>query len=149
MLRISFSRWMKRLRSRSVRKSHRRLRTSIGARVSQLERRTLLAAAFPEFVDPNPAPGNGFGTHVVPLSTGNVVITAPTDNLGGTAAGAVYLFNGQTGALISALRGSHANDGVGADGVIVLSNGNFLITSPLWDNGAVADAGAVTWGSGL
>jgi hypothetical protein len=78
-----------------------------------------------------------------------VVITAPTDNFGGTAAGAVYLFNGQTGALISAIRGSHANDQIGLNGVTLLGNGNFLVVSPQWDNGAAADAGAVTWGSGL
>ena len=30
----------------------------------------------------------------------------------------------------------------------VLSNGNYVVRSPDWDNGAAADAGAVTWGSG-
>ena len=76
---------------------------------SALEARLLLAANFAEFVDPHPAPGNQFGSQVVPLSTGNVVITSPYDDAGGTNAGAVYLFNGDTGALISTLKGSQAD----------------------------------------
>jgi hypothetical protein len=109
---------------------------------------TAHAVSFPEFVDPHPAPGNQFGSIVVPLSTGNVVITSPHDNAGGTNAGAVYLFNGATGALISTLRGSSTNDEVGQSGVTSLPSGNFVVQSPFWDNGAAADAGAVTWGSG-
>ncbi|MBL9160907.1 MAG: SUMF1/EgtB/PvdO family nonheme iron enzyme [Verrucomicrobiales bacterium] len=106
------------------------------------------APPFPEFVDPNPNPGNQFGAQVVPLSTGNVVITSPFDDAGGTDAGAVYLFNGATGALISTLRGSQANDNVGRWGVTALSNGNYVVSSPYWNNGSVFYAGAVTWGSG-
>jgi len=64
-------------------------------------------------VDPNPAPGNQFGTTVLVLSSGNVVVTSPFDDFGGTDAGAVYLFNGATGVLISTLRGSSASDFVG------------------------------------
>ena len=107
----------------------------------------LRAASFPEFVDPNPAPGNSFGIVVVPLSTGNVVIVSPNDDAGGSNAGAVYLFNGSTGALISTLRGSTANDQIGGL-ITALPNGNFVISSQNWDNGAAVDAGAVTWGSG-
>ena len=99
---------------------------------------------FPEFIDPNPNPGNHFGATVVALSTGNVVITSPSDDAGGSSAGAVYLFNGATGALISTLKGSHAGDNVGNGGVTALSNGNFVVTSVGWAN----YAGAVTWGSG-
>jgi hypothetical protein len=109
---------------------------------------TPLAASFSEFVDPHPAPGNQFGTHVVPLSTGNVVITSPCDDAGGTDAGAAYLFNGATGALISTLRGSTAGDSVASGGVTALANGNYVVHSPKWNNGFVAKAGAVTWGSG-
>jgi hypothetical protein len=64
---------------------------------------TLQAATFTEFVDPA---GNQFGAVVVPLSTGNVVITSPDDDAGGTDAGAVCLFDGSTGALISTLLAS-------------------------------------------
>ena len=63
-----------------------------------------------EFTDPNPNSGNNFGGSVLVLPSGNVAITSPNDDFGGTDAGAVYLFNGMTGALISTLRGSSAND---------------------------------------
>ncbi|MCX6847502.1 MAG: choice-of-anchor D domain-containing protein [Verrucomicrobia bacterium] len=105
------------------------------------------APPFAEFVDPNPNPGNNFGSSVVPLSTGNVVITSPNDDFGGTNAGAVYLFNGATGALISTLRGSNPNDNVGTV-VTALSNGNYVVGSPQWDNGAAINAGAATWCNG-
>ena len=110
---------------------------------------TLHAASFPEFADPNPAPGNHFGAIVVPLPTGNVVVTSPGDDAGGANAGAVYLFNGATGALISMLRGSHADDALGGSKVMAVANGNFVVVSPSWDAGAATDVGAVTWGSGV
>jgi len=113
-----------------------------------MEPRVLLAAAFTEFVDPNPAAGNQFGETVVVLESGNVVITSPFDDAGGQDAGAVYLFNGATGTLISTLRGDSANDHLGSDGVVALANGNFVVCSSDWDNGALIDAGAVTWGDG-
>ncbi|MFO0880918.1 MAG: hypothetical protein U0840_26635 [Gemmataceae bacterium] len=118
------------------------------AQLEMLEDRLAPAAAFAQFLDPNPAPGNNFGATVVPLSTGNVVITSPGDDFGGTNAGAVYLFNGATGALISTLRGSTAGDQIGSFGVTALSNGNYVVRSLSWDNGAATNAGAVTWGSG-
>ncbi|MBC8113659.1 MAG: hypothetical protein H7062_04735, partial [Candidatus Saccharimonas sp.] len=118
--------------------------------IQQLEPRVLLAAAFPEFVDPNPNAGNNFGHSVVALSTGNVVITSPFDDAGGTDAGAVYLFNGATGALISTLTGSTANDAVGLNGVTALSNGNYVVRSTNWDLDAThIGVGAVTFGDGM
>ena len=103
-----------------------------------------VADAFNEFVDPHPAAGNGFGSTIAPLSTGNVVITSPGDDAGASNAGAVYLFNGSTGALISTLRGSNANDAVGTTSVAALSNGNYVVVSSNW----YTYKGAVTWGSG-
>ena len=81
------------------------------------------------------------------MPNGNIVVTDPDYNGGiGVQAGAVYLYNGASGALISMLTGTAAGDQVGSSGVTVLSNGNYVVRSPDWDNGAVADAGAVTWG---
>ena len=114
-----------------------------------LEERTLLAAAFPQFLDPNPSVQNGFGEDVLPLSTGNVVITAPWDDAAGEDAGAVYLFNGSTGELISTLLGASPFDHIGSGGVVGLENGNFVISSPDWKNGGIAYAGAVTFSNGL
>jgi hypothetical protein len=78
-----------------------------------------------------------FGAQIVALSNGNLVATDPSGN-----GGAVYLFNGQTGVLISALTGL-TSLGVGPT-VTALANGNFVVSSPDWNNGM----GAVTWGSG-
>ncbi len=101
-----------------------------------------------QFVDPSPSANNGFGNAIVVLSNGNVVVTAPYDDAGGTDAGAVYLFSGSTGALISTLTGSSANNNVGSGGITALSNGNYVIRSPNWSNGTATNVGAVTWGSG-
>src|SRR5262245_23197308 len=127
---------------RTIRKQPARYRP----RVEALEDR--LAPSFSEFVDPHPAAGNQFGAAVVALSTGDVVITAPGDSAGGSGAGAVYLFNGATGKLISTLTGSHAGDHVGSGGVTALSNGNYVVGSPDWSNGSAGNAGAVTFGNG-
>src|SRR5262249_6305251 len=42
--------------------------------------------------------------------------------------------------------GFTAGDQVGS--VMALTNGNYVILSPYWDNGALADAGTVTFGNG-
>ena len=144
MNRWLFSRWTHTGTTPRPRPADRPVRLILDA----LEDRLTPAAAFPEFLDPNPNPGNQFGATVVALSTGNVVITSPFDDFAATDAGAVYLFNGATGALISTLRGSSANDQVGGGGVTALTNGNYVVRSQFWDNGAVGDAGAVTFGSG-
>src|SRR6478672_8400160 len=111
---------------------HRRSRLLRSRRLffEPLEERHVLAAAFAEFVDPNPTIGDGFGSQVVPLNTGNVVITAPFDDAAGKDAGAIYLFNGRTGALISTLTGATAGDHAGSGFVVALTNGNFVVPSP-------------------
>jgi hypothetical protein len=94
---------------------------------------------FPQFNLPDPAgdnpPGTDyFGTQVIPLSTGNIVVNGGNE-------GAVYLFNGQTGALISKLTG---NPGDSME-ITALTNGNFVVADTSWNN----SVGAVTWGSGI
>ena len=101
-------------------------------------------AAF-SLIDPHPVAGNGFGTATTVLSgNGNVVVNVGGDSLMANGAGAVYLFNSMTGALLSTLTGSHAGDAVGNGSVTALRNGNFVVTSSQWNS----KAGAVTWGSG-
>ena len=96
-----------------------------------------------------PAGSGMFGKAVTVLTNGNFVVTDPTYSIPGGAAkvGAVYLYDGVTLAVISTLTGSTANDQIGNAGVTVLANGNYVVLSPYWNNGAVAIAGAVTWGS--
>src|SRR5262245_27447126 len=111
-----------------------------------LPARSLCAATHVELVGP---PGSGaFGTSVTALTNGNIVVTDPQFDLPGVEdVGAVYLYDGVTGALISTLTGSSPADAVGYSGVAVLSNGNYLVRSPYWHNGTVALAGAVTFGN--
>lgn len=88
---------------------------------------------FSMFVDPHPDSDlSHFGSIVLPLANGNVVITAPGDDAGASNAGAVYLYDGKTGGPISTLTGSNVNDGVGSGGVVELPNGNFVVLSPNW-----------------
>ena len=111
---------------RGKRRRRRRLSSEINRamRLEHLEDRRLLTT-FTEFIDPHPNPDNRFGDTVVPLNTGNVVVTSPLDDAGGSNAGAVYLFDGATGALISTLTGSSDNDQIGSNGVSALSTGIF------------------------
>ncbi|MBF8263003.1 MAG: Cadherin protein,putative collagen-binding protein, partial [Parachlamydiales bacterium] len=77
-------------------------------------------------------------------------MTKPSDNFTAATAGAVYLYNGQTGALISTLYGGLATSSIGSGGVTALiGNGNYVIKSPNWDAaGPISNVGAATWGSG-
>lgn len=104
------------------------------------------AVGFAQFdlIDPNAGNGTGFGGQIETLGTGNVVVTKPGDNFIAENAGAVYLYDGSTGSLISTITGSQVEDRVGSDRVTPLSNGNFVVRSPDWNN----DRGAVTWGNG-
>ena len=91
---------------------------------------------------------------VTALSNGNYVVSSPNWTNGAAAgAGAVTWGSGTAGvsgavSATNSLVGSTASDYVGSDGVTALSNGNYVVSSPDWTNGAAADAGAVTWGSG-
>ena len=107
---------------------------------------------FPQFdlIDPHPTQ-SGFGTNVIALDSGNIVVTNPNDDFGAAQAGAAYLFDGLTGALISSLVGSNSRDQVGyvlypsgIQGITLLNTGNYLIGSVNWNS----KRGAVTWASG-
>ncbi|MGK5051977.1 YDG domain-containing protein [Janthinobacterium sp. RB2P8] len=106
-----------------------------------------------ELPDPHPTVGGSFGTINAALTTtsgstvtrtGYIVVTNPNDNLGATDSGAAYLFRQSDQALISTLYGTHAGDKVGSNGVTSLTNGNYVVSSNLWNGGM----GAVTWGNG-
>jgi hypothetical protein len=96
-------------------------------------------------------PGDGLAAGVAPLTNGNYVVVSPYWSNGVAAVGAVTWRDGShaAGGVISAansLVGSTADDYVGY--VAALSNGNYVVATPRWDNGAIVDAGAVTWGDG-
>jgi hypothetical protein len=98
---------------------------------------------------------------VTALTNGNYVVASPLWDIAGVAdAGAVTFGSGTTGvkgvvSSANSLVGSRASDQVGKD-VTTLTNGNYVVSSPLWDRRIVdrdteiifADAGAATFGSG-
>lgn len=75
------------------------------------------------------------------LPNGNIVVV---DTLyqepGAEKLGAVYLYNSKKSILIAMLKGASAGDRIGSDGVEVLPDGNFQISSPQFAGGK----GAVT-----
>jgi hypothetical protein len=94
--------------------------------------------------------GGYFGTALTPLSNGNYVVDSPNWN---GRRGAVTWENGSTAVTgivseANSLVGSSTGDQVGSSlfgiGVVPLSNGNYLVESPSWNDGR----GAVTWGNG-
>lgn len=99
-------------------------------------------------------PGDLMNATVTALNNGHYVVASPFWDLGNTEnTGAVTFGNGQTGVVgtISAARalvGSSVNDQIGIGGIRALPNGNYVIDSPGWNFGNLADVGAVTFGNG-
>jgi len=103
--------------------------------------------------------GSGlYGGGVTALTNGNYVVISPYwDNGGIVDAGAITWGNGTGGttgvvSVSNSLVGSTTDDKLGGDWwhgkVTALTNGNYVVSIPQWDNGSVVDAGAVTWGNG-
>ena len=93
---------------------------------------------------------------IVELTNGNfVVVSGSWDNAGAPNSGAVTWVSGTLGlngvvGPTNSIVGATANDHVGAGlaGVVPLTNGNYVVVSPSWDSGGIADRGAATWGDG-
>jgi hypothetical protein len=91
---------------------------------------------------------------VTALSNGNYVVRSQVwDNGTVVNAGAATWGDGTTGisgtvSAANSLVGGKADDQISNYGVTALSNGNYVVRSNVWDNGAVTDVGAVTWGNG-
>ncbi len=100
--------------------------------------------SFFQMIDPNYNAGGAFGGSAITLANGNVAVSDSLDNFMGNNAGAVYLFDGGTGGLISALLGSGDGDQIGSDGLTALTNGNFVVASSHWSQ----NFGAATWVDG-
>lgn len=96
--------------------------------------------------------GDRVGDTVTPLANGNYVASSiHWDNGLVVDAGAVTwcsVTTGCTGPVTSAnsLVGATMNDDVGT--VYSLNSGNYVVSTPFWDDGGLTDAGAVTWCSG-
>ncbi len=95
-----------------------------------------------------PAPIGGQTITLKVLTNGNYVIADPYFNDGAIPqVGVVFLYDGLTNTLISTLKGTTAYDLIGLS-VTALSNGNYVVSSPYWDNGNIINAGAFTWCNG-
>ena len=93
------------------------------------------------------------GSRITPLMTGNYVVESARYDTVTDLSGAVTWGNGASGvsgivSTSNSLVGSSANDWVGFNGVIPLTNGNYVVVSPNWNNGTIVNAGAVTWADG-
>lgn len=91
------------------------------------------------------------GTNIIPLNNGNYVVTSQywNGNRGAATWGNGIAASVGTVSAINSLVGNTANDQVGTpEGIIALSNGNYVVASPNWDNGTSLNVGAVTWGNG-
>ena len=88
------------------------------------------------------------------LSNGNYVVASSNWNNGATTGvGAVTWASGNSGRSgpvtpVNSLIGSNFDDAVGYGGVTALSNGHYVVRSPLWMNTGTIGAGAATWGNG-
>jgi hypothetical protein len=91
-------------------------------------------------------PADYVGSDITALSNGNYVVNSSYWN--GQRGAATWGDGtvGITGTVDSSnsLVGSSANDRVGSRGIVVLSNGNYVVLSPHWNS----NRGAVTWGDG-
>ena len=94
------------------------------------------------------------GGGVEALTNGNYVVSSPNwstavaSNVGAATLG---FGDGSTFGPVTSTNswlGTKTNDFVSAGGVTPLTNGNYVVSSHVWDNNAVIDAGAATWGNG-
>ena len=135
---------------RSLRRNSPRRRFSCRPRLQQMEQRVCRSDVFPQYhlVEPSAAVGGNFGITTLMLSTGNIVVTSTPSLSGGVTA--CYLYNGQTGALISTLTGG-GNVGGGYT-VTALTNGNYVLSgddTATWGSGTAGVSGIVSAANSL
>lgn len=93
------------------------------------------------FQKPTPAMGDRFGWSVATTPGANVLVGAPLDDAGATDAGAAYLFNGTSGALIRTFL--NPTPGVGDQfGWSVAVVGSNVLVGALYDDTGATDGGA-------
>ncbi len=91
---------------------------------------------------------------IFPLTNGNyVVCNGAWDNGPTMDVGAATFCSGTTGchAVVgpaNSLIGTKANDQVGLDGIAVLSNGNYVVRSRIWNSASASAVGAATFCNG-
>ena len=94
-----------------------------------------------ELIDPDPGAGNFFGDTASTFANGNIHVLDDLDDAAGVDAGAFYVFDPDSGALLSAITGAAAGDRVGSSSLYDLGSGNYWLLSPGWGG----SKGAMTW----
>jgi len=98
--------------------------------------------------------GDNVGLGGAALTSGNYVVRSPNWDGAFVNVGAATFCSGTggcAGTTVSAansLVGSQENDNVALGGIFSLSNGDYVVRSGNWDNSAVVNTGAMTYGSG-
>jgi hypothetical protein len=93
-------------------------------------------------------PGSvSFGAQIAVLQNGNIVVTDPRRPPNGAA----YLYSPDRvliSTVTNVLPGAHSGVELDRVKIVVLANGNYLLTNPNWRNGSLSNAGMVAWASG-
>ncbi|NNE66175.1 MAG: VCBS repeat-containing protein [Pyrinomonadaceae bacterium] len=112
-----------------------------------------------EITTANSIHGTIFGDRIgsngmVELSTGAFVIDSINADINGVQTSGAVTFCSDAASCVgpvtaaNSLHGTTLGDAVGGKGIVPLSNGNYVVLSAFWHNGAVVDAGAATFCSG-
>lgn len=93
------------------------------------------------------------GANAAALTNGHYVVASPGWNNGSGVAGAVTWGDGLAGitgpvTAANSLIGMTSGSTLDTIGLLALSNGNYVVLSENWRNGAINRAGAATWGDG-
>ncbi|WP_419811998.1 hypothetical protein [Bacterioplanoides sp.] len=94
-----------------------------------------------ELLDPTPGAGDKFGSQVLQLPNGNIVVTDSGDSSVVEKNGAVHLYSPRSATPISSVYGDNGNDQIGRR--IALVGDNYVIASPNDTVDGIANAGSV------
>jgi hypothetical protein len=87
------------------------------------------------------------GQRVTLLTNGNYLVHSYNSVTWGSAASGITGVVSEANSLVGSLATDHIGVGyANQPGIVLLSNGNYVVLSPVWDNADSVDAGAVTWG---
>jgi|GEM_PF-1604486 len=103
-----------------------------------------------ELLDPNPGAFDRLGQNRQTLSNGYLAFVQPEDDFGGADAGALYVFNPDSGALAYSLTGANAGDQIGWNNLDSVTGG-YVLRSPLFNSftGAITFFTAATGVNGV
>lgn len=94
-----------------------------------------------ELFSPTPADVDSFG-QAIALGPAYIAVSAPGDDGAAPNAGAIFLFQRETGELLHTLRASLPRDDMQLGRTLAVHD-NFVVAGALWDQGAKEDVGAV------